>query len=491
MIALRCSVGRLLVLIALCGCNQILGITPIHPSDGAPLMVTGTFHQHYATNDVSGAPVIEDYIPPSVTGSVVLDDGTQPELVYAPDGTFGFQIAHADQAYRLVMSGADTHTDVEAASSHLVLAGHAGARPSTQRVPVTLPTVLNLDLGTTPASEFIGIVSTGQWTTGFPMFSGGTLPVLWNNQNPYAPPLGLLDATKYHDQLYVLDFPNAPPAYSTVQHYARLAIDLSDGGGASYVPTMMPTSATSCVHLVAPVATAAAMLAQVVTDGTMLGSYWQIQSIPSYELGTVGALPVALSDFGQALGQDSDLDVHFFVPYVGGVVIAHAQAQLVRMLALPGTAGTPAQISTMVDVAVDDVSTCANVVTVAAQAAFAGDPSVAGTSVVQDATSVPIPTSGDVVVTWPLALPGQVDVAGVSLFELTAAQGKTVKTRLDGTTTAANSAHFDAAKFVIGHTYALQIQLVRGYPRIADGDYDTLAFPIVSSVSWSHWFTAR
>src|SRR5512138_1832394 len=89
--------------VALAGCDAVFGLTELQP--GGP-RVTGHYHQLYVTNDASFAPVVTDRVllPGTVGLAVTLDDGTQPTVDYASDGTFSFPLAHAGQPYRLVTS---------------------------------------------------------------------------------------------------------------------------------------------------------------------------------------------------------------------------------------------------------------------------------------------------------------------------------------------------------------------------------------------------
>src|SRR5690242_20089044 len=100
-------------------CDAVFGATAVppvpdaRPADAAVDTVTGRHRVRYTTNDANHMPILQETSLPLAL-LATLDDGSLPAIVYDPQaGTFSFALAHAGQAYRLVVARAGTTTEYQ------------------------------------------------------------------------------------------------------------------------------------------------------------------------------------------------------------------------------------------------------------------------------------------------------------------------------------------------------------------------------------------
>ncbi|MGE5183896.1 MAG: hypothetical protein ACM31C_17620 [Acidobacteriota bacterium] len=491
-----------LAVVVLAGCDKLLGLGDIAPvPDANPYAVTGTLLERYATNDATYMPLVEQLVPDRAAATATLDDGTTPIVDYQTDGTFSFPLAHAGQRYRLSLAAADGGFDVESDAPQLALASTVAARPVADRTLVTRPTPISLILSA--AGGLYGeiyVASTGQWsladtgTTGAGSTQSTQLGFDWRLAGALAPPIGLLDASDDNDLLYVLEYsPKSLPSgpYLSVTHYRTVAVDQVDGVALQLTLTLDAPTTASCLSISASVAEEDQRWVAAIPGATSSGADWLISAIPSYQLGTTGALVVTYTPRSPPYPSTSAIDQTFYNPYLGSVLVANLAVGLQRALQLPGTQPFLAPFGTQLWVQAPTSAACAGLALPAGMVGIAGDPMVNGVAIAADATAVALPAAPRLDVAWDLASSGPVDVTNVAVYELRAVAGYTVPHLIDQTSTTTRSAWLSTSKLVAGRTYVLRFDAMTGYPGAATGDYATAAFPHAVATSWSHYFTVQ
>ncbi len=502
------------------GCQSIFHIARGHDPDGAALdepdvltnAVAGSYTELYATNNPDLTPTTGSYVfaPSDITLTVTLDDGSTPPVDYNADGTFTFELAQPGQSYRLVISNAAvTVLEYQAADPRIALVTRIAGRPD--RVPVTKPTTINFSYSnpapctvTTPCYPIV--LSTGLYSfTGVPGESNtGVFPYNWQNASSQGGALGLLDASR-SDAVYLEQYQQTMVGtgyYDTIVGTATAQITQTDGGTSSIGDgnTRAPMTAVSlnkCGHVIAAFYDELHRLGTAVpeSDYDNAADDWQFAEVPDETLGPVAASWVAVYSQPNGAVADSDGQFQFGNPFAGTQLIAGMQVYAQRPIALPSTT-TPGALTNQtfewIDMPKLDSTCPANVVTLpSGGTAIASLATLAGVVLDSDSQTVMLDPNMDPVVTWTTAAPGPLDYSIAWLFELLPANGTTTTVeRYVIMTHDRTQVTFPRALFATGHAYVIRIDDHVGNPNAKSGDFSVMAYPFVTSNTWSHWFYA-
>src|SRR5262245_2946639 len=188
------------LVVVLAGCDKLFGLDELTGSSDAT-QVTGHFHALYTINNAAFEPQVAEHVyPPGMLSfAVTLDDGTQPAVDYAPDGTFSFPIETPGQRYRLIVSG----DELQSAAPQLSLATlHAGRLDPALPTPAYVQFESPSQVGSQGAAW---LSSTGIYTFTYTNQFGPTVMFDWRLAQPASRSTpGMLDAST-HDRMYALD----------------------------------------------------------------------------------------------------------------------------------------------------------------------------------------------------------------------------------------------------------------------------------------------
>lgn len=491
--------ARLAVLaVALAGCDAVFGLTELHSGDANGPRVTGHYHQLYVTNDATFAPVVTDrtLLPGTVGIAVTLDDGTQPTVDYASDGTFSFPLAHAGQPYRLVTSVGGLGSEYQTAAPALRLVNLLAGRPD--RMPVFASTV---------QFPFPDAMSTSM-----PAYTMSTGLYTQSNTGQYGPVsfdwrlstlasgalLGLLDAAHY-DELFAVELENDTFAsgltWQTIKGLARASVTQVPGGTVS-LPQPQPVSKNACLRMSSPgTAIRDRLVAAAPRAYSGYAGNWYAYMAPAADrMGTAGALWTVQCGFSGP--QDLDVTAPFHDPFTGMTLLVESAVVANYSVMVPGTTmpATYATYTSMWDRAErGDPASCAPAVTVLdSKVALPTLPTLDGTPLGTDGQTVALDLTRDVPITWSTQTPGPVDFYGVTVHDLTNLSGKTYPVQRTSFVVAGQTAAFiDRAVFEPGHWYIIAISVSLGRPNAAQGDWETLTLPLENAAVYSRYFQVQ
>jgi hypothetical protein len=489
---------RTFALIGLAGCDVPLGLhhLPPGPIDAAADAyvsphVAGHLEEMVVTSTAAGTPLISSriYAASEIQLAVTLADGSTPALSYDEQtGDFGFPLASAGQAYRLVITGSDSGTvEYQLAAPNPRIDFQMFSR--LDRVPVTLQTTVRFQYGALTGSALID--SIGNWTQSNPgQNNTGTFDFDWRKASPFTGTVGLLEAAKF-DRLYYIELnvvnPGTPSAYNLVAQYSSSSVTLVDGQLTTITAALTAPGQNRCGHIIAARNQALTrLLAAQPRSYVATGADWEITAVPALTLGITGFL-IALGN-ENAPGTDVDVQAGFFNPFAGTEHVASVGAGANFNVQLPGTT-TPLTIGvgSRQYMPLDTSGTCfSNVAQLQLTIAMPQVISVGGTALTADNTPVGLGPD-DVAVTW-TSTPGPVDYALVNVFEVQKQGSATATaTRYMLLTATPGAATVPRSVFESGKTYIIEVSNKLGLD-IAAGDLETQHYPSAISIQWSHIF---
>lgn len=452
-----------LCLLALVGCNQLLGLDQTAPiaDEGR---VTGVYLLRSIENQPDGTPVVmtEPYARGALEVDVELDDGTPRDVALADDGSFSFTTATVGQRYSLTFRSRYSSRTYQHDATNLVLVERVAGRADRQLVPANTfidYSLTNRPLSTTAIEE---IQSTGIWAR---VGVTGVLgpKVDWATAITQTEPLGLLDAAR-NDVAYYVQY-DVQGTYYRAMSSARAPATLIGGQTTTVMATAAPVAADMCTRVQWDAPRELERVTSSIDDEVSTLAVWSIVATPSADLAAVAKLPLALSSAGVMTAVD-DM-VSYGNPYFAGTRSAELAAIVYR---------TTAQwITLAVSTPVAPDCTTPTILPVG-ETPFPLTMQLAGTMLDRADQIVAIDRSSAARVTWQASATGHVDDAALVLHEVVAVPGGTFVSTLKAIVyTTAAEATLDPALLESGHKYVLVLTLRGGLPGASIGDYDHIA----------------
>lgn len=493
------TVVSLAIAMLVAGCDFAFGLEEVSPpsiEDASRPRVTGRLWERYVTNDSTGSPVVVEriYEPGSIGIGVTLADGSTPDVDYRPDGTFEFVRADAAQPYRLVITVAGSHNEYQLDAPDLRIARFAAGRPSpAPQVSSSLQFEYKaVEAGLVGAQ----LASTGVFMNITTVQYGPTVTIDWKTANVTgAARPGLLDASE-GDRMYVIeahyDSTTRPGLnYGSISGASSAAITQIPGQ-TTVLPAPVAVTRNACAHLVTPNATELQRITAAVPtrNYVYLGGDWYIFAVPSNELGTTAALPIAYA--GEVTALDSDNTIPFYEPFPGWGLLAEGGSLAGFDTPIPGST-QPLRLYNAVrryrtlDHGAIDCTQAALPLT----STVAIPDGIALDGKALDADDKPIELGdGDVEVTWQLASPGVADVMTASLYEIVGSADAAALVGKRSVVVTSPRAVFERSLFTAGKRYIVAVTITVGRPDAATGDFATLSPALDNAVTWSHTFLA-
>jgi hypothetical protein len=488
-------VKRALLVVALAGCDNVLGLTTVAgidapPPDGPTQLVSGDYIIYSLRNDASFAPqmVMTPVSASDVSLTVVLPDGANVPVAIGDGGAVQFQTPIGGPYELDVQRSIDSVPSIVRTSVQtFALRAYEPDRPGA--VPAQQSTLLAFSVTnsvTSPAAYAV-IASTGIRTFQAPESGDVDHPALdWAHSGR-----GLPDASQF-DELFYERWQKVKTGYTQITDYLASSTTLVDGqqsviGG----PTNM-LFPNLCVHVVSQRPTDSNVL-RAHSLGTAFGDGWSISSVPMPALGGTGTLPIVQSSPGTAA---DDLDVLFGTPFVRDLgMMASVGISASRLLKLPTstiafTATDALAYSILFTPSVAGSCPTNMVQPDTTPIALLSSASIAGTVLAADGQQVTIDRSGPVPFAYTLTSNDYDDVI-VTLFELVnVGVAPTTQTSVIAVRPyyAASPIAIDPSLLSKSHTYVLTVTARVGFPGARQLDYRNPVFPVAASRIWTAMF---
>ena len=450
-------------LLALLGCNQLLGLDQTAPiaDEGS---VTGVHLLRSIVNQPDGTPVVmtTPFARGALEVDVELDDGTRRDVTLADDGTFSFTTATVGQRYSLTFRSRYSSRTYQHDATNLVLIERVAGRADRQLVPAN--TFIEYALTNRPISPTAieEIQSTGIWArVDITALAGGMVD--WSTASPQTEPLGLLDAA-HNDVAYYVQY-DVQGAYYRAMWSARAPVTLL-GGQTTIVPgTAVAVAADMCTRVQWDAPRELERVTSSIDDETSTVAVWGIAATPLADLATTARLPLAFAN--GTVQAPVDEMVSYGNPYFPGARSADLATIVYR------TKAAWIVLAVAMPVAAD----CATpTVLPVGETPYALTMQLAGTVLDSTDQIVALDRSQPVRVTWQAAPTGRADDALLLLREIVGVPGgSSVSTLKAIVYTTAAEATLDSAMLESGHRYELNVTLRGGLPGASTGDYDHLA----------------
>lgn len=480
------------LLLLLPACDVVFGLDRDPPAvdaaiDAPPERVSGRFVLRYVTNAVDGTPLEIEEPHPGVMLTVYAGDEVEgTALPLSDDGEFTFE-RPPGTAYRLIWTNPledNVPTEWQTSLPRVEIATLSAGRPT--RLPVTLPTPLTFTTPTTVGTHVV--MSTGLWTeTGIP---GDAMD--WKQAYATSPPLGLLDASRNDRLFYVVRTVFVDTAtgftYTAYGSEATKAVTIGDGVPQNITLAFATSNRDQCARIGALRATAMQRVALAAGPGTTASSDdWLVLAAPSSSSGPVGALTLAFHvEVSPTPASNQVVNVAYRNLFAGHAAIATMGAFFSRTITAPAAAGLV--VSTGVRV-YTPVAPCPALTALDATQGIPGAISLAGVQLTgPDGTQVPIDPNAPLTLSWSLAVPGPVDVSGVTIYEVTAQDGKTVLVPILRYRTLEQMVRIAPNMLQPGARYIARVDAAIGYPNTATGDLRTVQYPYGNATQWSRVF---
>lgn len=480
--------GRFVSLIALAGCNLVFPLPDSEEETRPPIdHVVVEVHLRTVTNNDDAIPQLVDEPFDPVTVSVVLEDGTQAELINPAIGSYEFDTPNL--GYTLIADDPKGHFELAAAVPFvqvpMLVIGRDGDTPPPFEVVITEPAV-----GNQPATA---VHTTGVWTES-PAQSfewGGSKHQMFG-------PRTFLDG-RASDRLYWLEYNHIDEntSYDTIYRVAETSPVL-DPGTTNQVP-LLPRDVFA-EHVCAKLATerkvevdrvralAPAMFTPVTSS---LG----IDAVPRPELGPEAPMKLMRAEGTENIGAQ---EFHYFVPAAGSTPLARLDVQLVRNVQVPGADGN--LFATYGETVYFDVlggaAPCQPVPSPAnpaleieaKQIGLVGTVSLEGNLLFDDNDVI---EADDLVeVSWTVTAQ-PVHYFQVQLFTVDIVNNLISKRRVLSRATTDTTLSLPRELFEPETFYFLEVNAIRGKPEAGNGDFITVAYPFGVSTASSTLFRVQ
>jgi hypothetical protein len=459
-------------LLVLAGCDQLWGLqhlpdAAIDAAPGLPATVHGTYALHYVENAPSGdAKTVTAPFAPSDVHATVTVDGTVVAVPVDATGAFEFDVAHAGERYSIAFTTPYTAVDYQLTALQLALVEGLSGSPT--RTPAPPGTTFSLTVNSRQGefSEEWGTLGMFSRTAIIP--AGSAIGGPW-------PALPLLDQMQ-GDRIYYLGFTDTSDLGLhpyTRADYAGLSPPISVQGGVANPLSVIAKAITpsSCVDLTAQFATEVGRLDPALPN---VGGGWIIAAVPDLQLAQVVEFPVAYA-FENVVADITTSPTYgnpFPYPLAAqlnarrddGAAISASQTIVPLVAGCPTSIAIPAAaVAVPAQVALDAVAITAQT------------------------TALTIDRTNPVTVSWTRSADGDVSYYVVKVYESVNAalveqhQVKTTST----------SALVAPDVFVAGHSYAISVSAVIGYPDAASGDFADFSPPSARADLFTHAFVAH
>jgi hypothetical protein len=218
---------------------------------------------------------------------------------------------------------------------------------------------------------------------------------------------------------------------------------------------------------------------------TMQSGDWQVYAAPSaMKLATAGATSIASESSAPT---NFDVVPTFGNPFPGTELLASEGIEAYHTVtpmnqppfSYPDGSRTFALMPTT------GTNCAANPITLAETVPFPENPVIGGTALSSDGLTLTIDPSQPLQVTWSLVESGQSQWDSINVYELLPTEVFVLHLNV---VTDRPSATIDPSIFVDGHDYILNLQTHSGQPNAADGDFETLSYPLEVTSTWSRAF---
>lgn len=483
-------IARFVSLFVLAGCNLVFPLPDSDEEARPPIdHVVVEVHLRTVTNNADGVPQLVDEPLDPVTVSVVLEDGTQAELINPAIGRYEFDTPNL--GYTLITDDPKGHFELAAAvpfvTVPLVQIGHDGPEPPPFEVVIDHP----LD-GTLPSGA---VHTTGVWsTTAATSFEWG------GGKHEMFGPRTFLDG-RPGDRLYWVQYNRVEQTsspYDTISRVAELSPALD--------PMAVNNLAIEPIDVVADQLCARlAIERQIEVDrvralapATFIPSpaTFGIDAVPRPEIGPEA--PMALMRF-QGPDNVAPFDFHYFVPVASSTPLVRLDVQLARPFAVPGSSGQ--LFANYGETIFFDVlagsepclpipeTTSPTSVLETKQLGLVGAISLEGNLLFDDDDVIELDDS--IEVSWTVTAQ-PVDHFQVKLFAIDVVDANTVvKRRVISRATTETTLPLPPTLFEPGTFYFLEVNGIRGKPLADQGDFVTVSYPFGVSTASSTLFRVQ
>ncbi len=436
-------------------------------------IVTGTVTSRYATNDTMFEPqVVEE--PSTTVPTVILDDGSTPQVKTYSGGRFVFARRDDNQPYRITWGG----TEYQHHAPHLTLVERSAGRPD--RMPVSPMTQIRFDLTTNGNGES-WVASTGLWSNTNTNTGSVNFNWSWENASSLSGTLGLLDASK-NDRLYFTKVLQMN-GISTLTEAASASITLADNTTTMFpaIP-LEPVVGDQCSRVVAPLMDVGMKLSDAFGATQPTYAAWDLRAVPSAaKLTTAGGISLAYQE-QQVFNANVDMVQQFGNPFPGTDLLAQAEAVRTRAFTFQGVGGVATYLAV---VSAFFTPGCpGGTADTTSQLAYPGQVTVGTTLLTDDNLTPMIDRSAPVPISW-VGSPG---FYRVELDHVTT-DGVTVTiSAVQSYFTVAATVTIDPTLLVSGESYLVTIVASSGMSGALDGDFDTVTYPIANVQEMSYVF---
>jgi hypothetical protein len=460
----------------LAGCDLIFVLDD--PTTPATPVVTGKALVRTVEYDPDQSVTLIDTPADNTLLMVHFDDDTALNVAVQPNGSFEFE--RSSDAYRLeIIRGADVLELFENAPElvlRFAFVGRDDAAPFTTPIP---PTTIRF-----PATAAISpvIVTTGQWTQTSLKGTGRILD--WKQAVPTGHrALGLIDS---RDFVYYLEIgADALAAGQTaIAQYAIATFDMVEHTEEDLSTSMlMPAVANGCVRIDLQMGAAETRLTEIAASSPgygAVGGTWGVSVTPAIEtvlLGGVGL--VGPTTIPTKLDFDTPVDALLFDPFPNQKILAGTGVGATRRIAHPGAASTDTTLTMGINYLVPtghSLACAENAVELRSAMAFADTIAIDGKVI--DVDDAVVTLSGAATITWN-ADSGDVDFFDVALREVVIDSSSTTQLRpIRVFRSRDRRLTIDESLLEPGHRYVISVSAVLGFPKAADGDYQTTTYPV-------------
>lgn len=464
----------MIVLIVASGCDLVFLDRPAPPGTDAPItepsVVTGRHVRRTVVNDATYLPIALDVPLTDTAWTVVLDDGTRPEVTMEPDGRFSFERRSAAQGYRLSAGG----TEYQLAASQLELVGRYWGRVDRDLAPPG--TTLTYEVSNvTPEVGSAFVQTTGLWTQTKSPGLATPFTIEWDKAGSLWAGRGLLRTDRYDRAYYTLhDYVNP---YHAIVGYRIDDVTLASSqdthveGPISFPPRDL------CIRIAGAQKTEMdRLIGAGHGDLADFVAYWAVYAVPRLDVGPDVGLSIAYATLGGASIANTLEDVHALNPFNGHALVVGTTVYVQRSVTGPGAASSALLTHESVHWA-PATEGCAAPSTVGGRVAVPLAPSLDSRALMTDDTAISIDRSALVPLTWSLTS-GAVDRYRIRLLEIgVGTMGETTFAVRGGWVTVSPGVAIDPALLETDRTYVFSVTAELGFPGAAVGDFGTIGYP--------------
>jgi len=499
-----------LALVALCGCDAILGFDSVHVD---PDLTAVHIHavSRAVINDANHLPAVFetpfDAATIALTRGAFFDGTTTTTTTATVDpaspvpGYFFFDRADDTQAYRIIIPSTTADaapTEYQGATGTLEVVERSWGRSSIasgQQLQTPGP---NTQLAFSPVTGVIAsagavasIESTGLWTDTVAATGAAATsppPLDWTNANSLYGPVFMLDGAVQHDRAYYTLHDFLGDSYRIIAGYRIDDVTMRSGQTSNAMGPYFALPRDTCVLLDVPLADE---IARVQRAGYgMPAGRWEIEAVPVVTMGP--EVNFVLVE-GSGTTNLSGVAAKFGSPFSGYGLLLAMDVSVPHTILAAGATVPEARSdgsSHWIQPAASAVADCTAPSDLTVSIPLPVAPLLDGASISSDET-LQLDASRTHTLSWSLSQGVEHDYFEANLYEVTNDAGRTilrhVVTWISTNVTPDGNARIevDPSYLPAGHTYVVQIVNQLGFPQAGNGDFATIGYAYARGYVWS------